>query len=181
MTQQPKRECRNCSKSFQPVHRLMGPREDFNVPEDYEFGPSRVFYCSAICRQSARRRRDRERKAHIGIGEKRFSDDIPGQRQASVSRCRQCRQKRALRFDTFGWALDDHIEISPTFCSAYCLAAWWKTQPGPVIADITILRLMGKWNAASARAEHARIDSMDDEDNFLEWDEEDDKEPSYLG
>jgi hypothetical protein len=174
VTTQPKRECRNCGDQFIPVHRLMGPVEGFRVPEDYEYGESRVLYCSRWCREANRRIRDRERKAHVGVGEKRFKGDgetWDERREPPVGKCRQCGLRRALRFDTYGDVTDSHIEIAGEFCSGNCAAKWWKLQPeppGPLDACVEIRRLIGTWNPRKEKKKRDRKHSEKLDLSFLD-------------
>jgi hypothetical protein len=120
----------------------MGPVEGLVVPEGYVYGLSRRWYCRPACREGARRKRDRERKAGINRARKRvWVEDKSRERQPDVGVCMQCRQRRALRFDSYGPALDDHLTVTPSLCSADCVVAWWSSQPGvpDVSPDIAAL------------------------------------------
>jgi len=138
------------------------------------------YYCSPVCRQAARRKRDRERKQHIGVSEKEWrgrpaawgkpaiqGDGPNGLKTPPVAKCRQCGKVRALRYDSYSYALDDKLDAEPTFCSATCVVEWWKARPAerPDVS-LDIARLLGDWDANEAKAWHDYLDDCDDD-----WDE----------
>lgn len=97
--------CQNCSKVFQAV------------PQD---GPNRR-YCTEVCQQSARRRRQRE------AARKRV-------------RCAMCGKHAPCRFDRYGIVEHDSGYVDKKlrkFCSANCAARWWISQDQPVTPDDT--------------------------------------------
>lgn len=143
------------------------------------------FYCSPVCRQSARRKRDRERKQHIGVPEKEFhgqsqmlgrkaiqGDGPNGLKVPPVAKCRQCKKVKALRYDTYSHALDNKLDAEPIFCSASCVVEWWKGRPGerPDVS-LDIARLLGTWNASEARARYDFDDDWDDYEYEIEADD----------
>jgi hypothetical protein len=142
-----KRRCRNCGKQFRPAR-------------------NRQFYCQDLCTRAARRIRDREARQGIRAPRDPWTNQGPNRIRHVNGRCIQCKRHKELRFDSYGSAQDDMLDVQPEYCTVKCLLAWWSQQangPTPDDVDHGILRLIRKKNGIPD----------DDDDGLPDWDEED--------
>lgn len=101
------------------------------------------WYCDngGVCLGASTRRHDRERKAGVTrvAGEANSTSHTMGT-------CRQCGSRRELRYDSYGPATDDYLDVIPEFCSAECVVSYWKGKASDGVHVNTspeIQRLMG--------------------------------------